>query len=188
MSERLFIAIPIHAPLLAARAAGWQRIGGLETTRLNWVDPGNWHITLFFLGDTPVSQIDPIRQQVDESFSGVNSFRTSLTKPGLFPSGRDPKVLWAGLSNLDPLLPAREELGKRLTGLGLSFDRKPLKPHLTLARTRSNSDLSALISLVNSQQTAAFDVVEISQVVLFKSTLTQKGPVYQALHTTKISG
>lgn len=51
----------------------------LNSNLLNWVNPVNWHITLFFLGNTPKSLIALLKQLTEESF--ILNFKGPVYKP-----------------------------------------------------------------------------------------------------------
>ena len=148
---------------------------------LNWTIPGNWHITLFFLGSTEVSAISLLQQLIEESFRDVKAYQTELMGVGVFPNTHNPKVLWLGLEDIQPIISAYSQLGESLQQNGFSFDQKPLKPHLTIARVKKTNHPSAFQSLLDKYQKTVFDRIEIKSVALFESISTSDGPVYRPL-------
>jgi 2'-5' RNA ligase len=180
--KRLFIGIPVGSESAARHVRSWQSDRLLNENRFGWSRPENWHITLYFLGDTEPSRVPLLNQIVDESFEGVTAFQTELTGAGVFPNFRNPKVFWLGLKSLEPVMAAYEQLGKELQENGFAFDPKPLKPHLTIARIKSIENRVVFNSLLNKFGGQSFGEVEINRVVVFESTLSPSGPVYKPLH------
>jgi len=148
---------------------------------LNWAIPQNWHITLFFLGSTEEFAVPLIQQLIEESFSKIQAYQTELRGVGVFPNTNNPKVLWLGLDDVQPIMSAYSKLGELLQQNGFSFDQKPLKPHLTIARVKRADHPSAFQSLLSKYQETVFDRVNMNKVVLFESVTTPFGPVYKPL-------
>ena len=88
-----------------------------------------------FLGDTPDERIpeicDAARRLQLPSVS-----RIACRGLGVFPARGRPNVLWAGLTNAEPLVQLAGTLDSAMTKLGWGPDRHPFNPHLTLARLK----------------------------------------------------
>jgi len=179
--KRLFIGVPIESPKSVQQVEVWKKNLHLNRNVLNWTIPQNWHITLFFLGSTEESEVPVLRQLIEESFSKIQAYQTELRGVGVFPNTNNPKVLWLGLDDLQPIMPAYSKLGEMLQQNGFSFDQKPLKPHLTIARVKKADHPSAFQSLLSKYQETVFDQVNMNKVVLFESITTSAGPVYKPL-------
>ena len=186
--KRLFIGIPIESPKSVQQVEVWTKDRHLNRNVLNWTIPGNWHITLFFLGSTEESAIPLLQQLIDESFGKILAYQAELCGVGVFPNMHNPKVLWLGLENLQPLQSAYSRLGELLQQNGFLFDQKPLKPHLTLARVKRTDHPSAFQSLLSEYQKTVFDRVDINKVVLYESIATSAGPVYKPLFEKQLIG
>ena len=107
---------------------------------------------------------------------------TSLVSLGAFPNLNRPRVLWAGLSGgVDILSLLAGKIEAAVQRLSFEPEKKRFKAHLTLGRVRDSRNLDDLTALMRS-----FEVKEtpfqFEQLVLFKSTLTPKGPIYDRLH------
>jgi len=179
--KRLFIGIPIESTKSVQQVELWKEDACLNRNVLNWTIPGNWHITLFFLGSTEESAIPLLQQLIEESFRDVKAYQTELMGVGVFPNTHNPKVLWLGLEDIQPIISAYSQLGESLQQNGFSFDQKPLKPHLTIARVKKTNHPSAFQSLLDKYQKTVFDRIEIKSVALFESISTSDGPVYKPL-------
>ena len=179
--KRLFIGVPIESPKSVQQVELWKKDAWLNRNVLNWTVPGNWHITLFFLGSTEESAVPVLQQLIEESFRDVQVYQTELRGVGVFPNTHNPKVLWLGFEDLQPIISAYSQLGESLQQNGFSFDQKPLKPHLTIARVKKTDHPSAFQSLLDKYQKTVFDRIEVDKVALFESISTTDGPVYKPL-------
>lgn len=185
MDKRLFIGIPVKSPVADEEAQKWRINRQLNQNRMSWTRPENWHITLYFLGDTPSEKVPALTSLIAESFSNVKEFATELTEVGVFPNQRNPKVLWLGLQNLSPIMDAYCQLGDLLRKNGFAFDDKPLKPHLTIARIKSIENSAAIRSIQEQYAGFVFEPVLLDRIVLFESILSSSGPLYKPLFTGK---
>ena len=181
MIARLFIGVPVESATVGQVAKTWRNDLLLNHSRMNWVKPENWHITLFFLGNQQISSIALLQRLIEESFCAVKVFSTQVIGIGVFPGQSKPKVLWIGLENLEMLMPARNMLGELLLKNGFAVDKKPLKPHLTLARMKSPGHSSYFDSFLTHNRQFSFGPVSINRIVLYESILSLNGPVYKPL-------
>jgi 2'-5' RNA ligase len=112
----------VRASILARRDA----LGPISRRR---VPDHNLHLTLLFLGNQPAERLDEI-QSVADSIS-IHSFSLVLDRFGWFSRAR---VAWLG----GEAPGAARELVARLSGamteIGLRFDQRPFRPHVTLFR------------------------------------------------------
>ena len=179
--KRLFIGIPIESETAFQFANLWSNDALLNLNLMAWTKPRNWHITLFFLGATPESQIAILEQLIGNLFHEVSQFTTQLKGVGVFAEKGKPRVLWLGLENLQPLMYACTRLGDLLRANGFLSDLKPLVPHLTLARIKSIQNKTSLELLLNEYHLFNFGTVDISRITLFESTSTTTGVMYEPL-------
>lgn len=179
--KRLFIGLPIQSETAFRLADGWRNDPLVNMNRMAWTNPATWHVTLYFLGATPESDLVLLQQLLDTTFNEVEPFSSRLSGLGVFPENGKPRILWLGLETLQPLLSAYVVLGDMLQKNGFHFDPKPLKPHLTLARIKSLTHPSSIQSLQTDFQFYHFGTVEIKRVTLFESLSTKAGVIYQPL-------
>ncbi len=88
------------------------------------------HMTLAFLGE--VNRTDAQRLSAAlRPLARLTPRELSLGRLGLFERSR---VLWAGVTPAESLQPVADAVRETITTLGLSYDRKPFKAHITVAR------------------------------------------------------
>ncbi|WP_369611663.1 RNA 2',3'-cyclic phosphodiesterase [Sulfurisphaera javensis] len=145
------------------------------------VEPYNIHITLVFIGEIPENKL----QLVKDSVSHINfhSFKIKLKGTGAFPNLSRPRVVWIGIEEgLQELRSIRGMLMKELLGKGIRpDDEKEFSPHLTIGRVKGPSNIMNLINVINEYQNVDFGEMTVNKIILFKSTLTPKGPIYDSL-------
>ena len=75
--------------------AGLRNTVGKTTVR--WVAPENIHLTLKFLGDVSPSNLDLLKQMLATEATRHRCFQVEVGKLGIFPTSRQPRVIWVGL-------------------------------------------------------------------------------------------
>jgi len=127
---RLFVAVrPPAAALAHADAA----LGPVRTAHpdLRWIPPERWHLTLAFYGEIPDGNVDGTVEMVDRRLRGHVSCALSFSGAGQFSR----RALWLGVAGEVDVL--------RATARAVTFERRPYRPHLTVARLRGGVDAAA---------------------------------------------
>jgi 2'-5' RNA ligase len=125
---RLFTAIEIPEAMRLRLSLLRAPISGAK-----WVQAEDMHITLRFAGDIDGRTADELADLLADV--SVAPFTVSIAGCGAF-GGRDPHVLWAGVTagpELDALYRANERAAR---AAGLEPDPREFRPHVTLARMR----------------------------------------------------
>ena len=146
---------------------------------IRWVKREQFHITLKFLGEVEHSVIEQVKDTL-EPVKYFEPFRVELEHIGAFPNLNSPRVLWLGGEK------GAHELG-RIAGIvndvlfedvGLERDAKKFRAHLTLARLKDTYLPEVLVRKLGDVPAVAWQCGEL---VLMRSQLTPKGPVYSQL-------
>jgi len=182
MSEmiRSFIAFDINNESVLQRFTDVQR-SLLDTgADLKLVEPKNIHITMRFLGDILPDMVDSVFEGMKKvSFS---AFDCEIHGVGVFPDPRYARVVWAGIKKgADELKNVFEQLEPNLRQLGFRADPKGFSPHLTLARVKTGRNKAELIRCILDLANYDFGVVRADCLLLKKSVLTPRGPMYATL-------
>ncbi len=124
---RLFIGLELNdearAALAAARAS-WE-----PTVRARFYEPDRYHLTLAFLGEVDPERVPLLENTMRRAV--WTPFAMEAGEPGSFPGG----ALFYGVKRPAPgLFAAREAVAEALRADGWSFDDKPFRPHITVAR------------------------------------------------------
>jgi len=168
-TARLFIAVPVSDEVrrAAARLIAELRLSGAD---YKWVEPENLHLTLRFLGATPLERIPGIEAILRRAAQRPR-FEISFGAVGAFDSWDDPRVVWLSADEGAAELAALAKL------LGASEEGRPFSAHLTIGRRRSRSGLERLRAAANRAGLQGLRQA-VEKVVLFESRLTPQGPKY----------
>ena len=133
---RLFIAAALPGAVLDALAQARPALSsGRERAnlpKLRWVHRERLHLTLKFLGSTPLARVEAIAA-LRETASETAPIALQLQGWGLFRERR-PRVVWASLAGeLERLADCAARLDARLTGQDIQPERRPFRRHLTVA-------------------------------------------------------
>ncbi|MDT7861236.1 MAG: RNA 2',3'-cyclic phosphodiesterase [Saccharolobus sp.] len=149
------------------------------------VEPYNIHITLLFLGEIRDDRLEDVK----DSMKGLNfsSFNVTLRGLGAFPNLTRPRVVWVGITEgVQQLKQIRTYIYSELLKRKIRpEDEKDFVPHLTLGRVKSYSSILNLVNLINDNINTEIGKFSVNNVILFKSTLTPKGPIYDKLFEVK---
>jgi 2'-5' RNA ligase len=184
---RAFLALPLppaYSDGLAAVRTDWER---RLRSKLAWTRPGNWHLTLKFLGDVEEASLPRLAAALGEV--RFAEFVMQGGGGGFFPPrpegrrGWRPRVLWVGLERGAAEAAAlAAAIEKALLALGFPAEERPFSAHLTLARIKwSEPDPwdEVLVDLAGRP----WPVTVAAGFTLYRSELGPGGPQYTALST-----
>ncbi len=184
-TKRLFLAIKINPePSLLQLISHFRN--SLAGDKINWARPENIHLTLKFLGETPVYRISDIEKIIVETASQNNSFTTELKGIGAFGSRYQPRVVWAGFSEPESMINLGESCLNTFHKYRFYRDRQNFIPHLTLGRIHEVRDKKRFWDLVEAEKETIFQQVKVKKLILFESILLKTGPVYNEIHFVKL--
>jgi 2'-5' RNA ligase len=175
---RLFIAIKVPQFQKLNDVYNEIKLSGAD---VKLVETDNIHITLIFIGEVPDNKVDLVKEAV--SLLQFNKFKITMKGMGAFPSITKPRVVWVGISEGFPQLrEIRSFLLKELRSRGIRpEDEKEFVPHITLGRVKGPSNLFNLANVINQHYNDYFGDFIVDKVILYKSTLTPKGPIYDEI-------
>lgn len=153
-----------------------------------WLSKDNIHLTLKFLGSTPEESIDTIQSAIDNGIAGFRKFYFSLGELGGFPSANRARVLWVGVHHgAKKLVTLSHAVDEALAPLGFEPEKKPFKPHITLARIKTPTSISDAISKAPSDLFAG-RLVNVDGVTIFQSRVRRSGAEYESLRFIPLPG
>ncbi|MCW4051269.1 MAG: RNA 2',3'-cyclic phosphodiesterase [Candidatus Bathyarchaeota archaeon] len=180
MGVRSFVAIECGNSMIIQRFSDVQR--SLSGTRadIKFVEPENIHLTLKFLGEIEQTQVDAVAEIIKETVFEPFSFKVHGV--GVFPNLRRPRTIWAGITEgVTELTSVFKVLDDKLSKLGFEKERRRFSPHLTISRVRTGRNRPQLIEELQNLVDQEFGIVHVDKIVLKKSVLTSKGPIYTTL-------
>ncbi|GIP38727.1 RNA 2',3'-cyclic phosphodiesterase [Paenibacillus sp. J31TS4] len=186
-SARLFIAVPLPDTLKEILARRCERLR--ETVPFaKWVYRDDYHITVQYLGATPLQRVDAIRAKLAEAAAAQGPFGLKLSSLGAFGKSSSPQILWTGVQGeLAPLEALYRRVVEAMIPFGYVPEERPYKPHITLARKYRGTEPfdarraeASLPPLEESEWQAA-------ELILYESRGGRE-PMYQPLARMPIGG
>jgi 2'-5' RNA ligase len=178
---RCFVAIALPAPVKTLLVRVQEALRRADAD-LKWVEEENLHLSLKFLGD-----LDPDALSRLKGLLSVEALRwpaMTLTYAGIgtFPERGEPRVVWAGCGgDLEKLAALGGAVERAAEQVGVPRERKPFVAHLTIGRVKSGRNLKRLQSAIASQRDVPLGRDEVKEFVLYQSTLTNRGPIYESI-------
>lgn len=141
------------------------------------VEDENLHITIRFLGEVNNALLGEVKENLGRlSFT---KFKIHIKGVGAFPSPSSPRVIWVGIEEGGDELRKLHESVERLIGKYGVPDERGFVPHITVARVKAKGE--ALSKILMQWRDFEFGWQDVDKVVLKKSTLTPRGPIYENL-------
>jgi 2'-5' RNA ligase len=199
-TPRLFIAVPLAE---AARAAVEALVEGVRSglvrpddgaerprkrrSDIRWVRMDGLHLTLRFLGPTPMDRVAALASVVDSAAGADGPFEVELSGGGAFPSPTRPRTLWLGITDgQDDLRRLAERVSRRLTEAGWPPETRPFRGHLTLGRSDGLPDGRLAVALLAEHAEGFQTRFEADRLVLYES-VTGGGPArYERVHEARL--
>jgi len=183
---RCFIAIECNNPEVIEGIRRVQMALDASGARLKHVEAENIHLTLKFLGEVEQERVHMVAQVVESI--NFKPFSFMVEEVGAFPSLRRPATIWAGVTEgVSDLVAVFETVDDKLSDLGFEVERRRFHPHLTISRVRGGRNRKQLIDTLMQVKDTVFGSVDVDRIVLKKSTLTPRGPIYTTLAESKHS-
>jgi 2'-5' RNA ligase len=178
-SLRAFVAFELPDEI-RERLRSEQRHLKATLPKARWTRPEGQHLTLKFLGETPVPKLHDLAGRIAETVGGLRPVTVELAGSGFFPNPRRPRVAWVG---------GRAEGGTEIaaaveaaaTTEGFEPQRRQWSLHLTQARLDRPWPRTAVEAFLEWGRTLDLAPFRCAEVVLFSSRLKPGGAVYTAL-------
>jgi RNA 2',3'-cyclic 3'-phosphodiesterase len=143
--------------------------------KARWVDPGNLHLTLRFIGEIS----EDVAADVDQALAKLRArrLRLQLAGTGIFGSER-PRSLWVGVERNPDLIALRDKIEQALTRVGLPPEPRKYAPHVTLARLQ-NPPLDKIAEFLAVHGGFRAEPLAVEAFHLIASYPTKSGSVYE---------
>ncbi|HEX3498147.1 MAG TPA: RNA 2',3'-cyclic phosphodiesterase [Stellaceae bacterium] len=167
---RLFVGIELP-PALRLRLS--LLCTGLPGAR--WVDPGNLHLTLRFIGEVD----EGMASDIDAALARIRapSFTMSLAGAGAF-GGERPRLVWIGVEDSPPLFQLQERIEAALRRAGVPPDTRRYSPHVTLARLKQ-ANLPRVQEFISANALFRAPPLAVERFTLIASYPTKSGAIYE---------
>lgn len=185
-SIRAFIAIELSAELKALLGQVAQELQKrIPEKAVRWVKPEAMHLTLVFLGNTPLSKIEPVKVAMTTAARQTLPMEMAAVGLGCFPSTRRPQNIWVGIrEQTGQMEKLKHLLDAGLEPLGFKPEDRKFSPHLTLGRVNKRtgrSDEQQVGQVIESATLGELGAMPVDRILLIKSNLQPTGPIYSPL-------
>lgn len=135
---RVFIALELPSDIKEAAVAIQRELMKSEAP-VGWVRAEGMHLTLKFLGEVLSSRLPEIEKALGQAAEGTGSLKIAVCGIDVFPSPKNPRVIWLGIQpENDRLFRLQERIDRILASLGFLREKREFRPHLTLGRVKSS--------------------------------------------------
>ncbi|MFC2162731.1 RNA 2',3'-cyclic phosphodiesterase [Candidatus Altiarchaeota archaeon] len=171
---RCFIAIEIPDEVKAGLVKVQEDLAGYG--RFKMVEYDNLHLTLKFLGEVPEDNIPHINEKLLEI--SEKSFNMEVRGIGVFPSARNPRIVWAGVrQGSAEVTRLHGIIEDKLAPLGFVKDKR-FHPHITIARVKDIDSRPGLSDFIGRCASTSFGGGRVEKIILKQSILRDTGPEY----------
>jgi 2'-5' RNA ligase len=184
---RAFIAIDLTPEIIQRlEQVSAQLRKRLEGVPVRWALVDNIHLTLKFLGDVSLANVDMLKKMLQTEVDGHHAFEISVGGLGAFPTTHRPRVVWVGVEAPAELNAIQSGVESAMARLGYAREERPFSPHLTLGRVSRNAvgrDERLIGDAIEAIKLGFLGVARVNEVHLYKSDLQPNGAVYTCLFT-----
>jgi 2'-5' RNA ligase len=184
---RAFVAIPLAEAVRERLAAVQDALRGAGAD-VKWVDPGQLHVTLKFLGDLSEAARGPLDTGLKAAASAAAPMDIAVRGLGTFPPAGAPRVVWVGLHEAgDRLAALARAVESAAADAGFPPEGRPFAAHVTLGRVKSPRNAPALRAALERERAADAGSFRADAFVIFRSDLAPRGPTYTAVERYVLS-
>ena len=182
---RSFIAVDLASGLRSEIDKTARRLSAIAP-EVKWVVPEQFHLTLKFLGDVPMTELYGMIRAAESACRGVEPFDLVLSGLGAFPNLDAPRTLWVGVNEgVEEIRALAARLDAELYALGYPKESRQFMPHLTIGRLprkeRSETTDQELRDRLAQESETFFGVCPVDAVQVYSSELSRSGPKYELL-------
>jgi 2'-5' RNA ligase len=179
LKKRLFIAIEIPEDV---RDDIYNLTAGMfkDKKYVKVVPVSNIHLTLKFLGDTDINEIDRIKSAIKGTAGQFEKFNYKISGSiNAFPEYQNARVVFVEIeSGGEQICKIYNELENNLSRIKIEREKRKFSPHITVARLKNRENLKELI---NKQEKKINRTLSCNGLTLFESQLKPEGARYIVL-------
>ncbi len=170
------VKLPVEVKTFLNR---WVQMHDAKYPFKSWVHPEDYHITLAFLGFAEGKMLERAVKQVRELFAYEKAFELTLNELGTFGPAKSPRIFWADVNSSEDLNSVQKKVYDVCVEEGFELDKKPFKPHITLARKWKIEEPfdRGKLSLLKTSEGEDFSFT-VNEIVLYETHLDQS-PKYK---------
>ena len=183
---RAFIAIEIDPDIRRGLVQLVQELKlQMPGKAVRWASVENMHLTLKFLGDVPLQQVEALKSMLHTVSLAYPKQHARVGGLSAFPSLRRPRVIVVRIEGAPVMLAMQKQIEEEANILGYLPEERGFTPHLTLGRVSQHATPQELIKIsqiISAAPVRELGVTTIQEICLFKSDLQPAGAVYTCLY------
>ena len=187
---RLFVAIPLpDAVRREIERAQAELRRALPEDCVRWTRPGQFHLTLVFLGNVEVNRVDELAASLRNACAGCPVLGLKAERIGFFPPAGFPRVVWASVRDAAGQL---QQVQAVVSGAVQPWTQEQRKEtftgHVTLGRCRvKRREAEVLSKLAASMADRVFGEWVARDIELVRSELSPNGSRYTVVATASLA-
>ncbi|WP_373087139.1 RNA 2',3'-cyclic phosphodiesterase [Sneathiella sp.] len=168
---RLFVAIALPQEIKDSISI---LRGGIPEAR--WIAAENSHVTLAFIGEVQT----PMMMDISLALGRIKhpAFHIDIEGVGVFGSNKRPRILWAGVRNIDTINLLHKKIVTAIEAVGATVDDRRFHPHITLARVHK-SPYERVRNFLIDHALFKTRTIPVTSFILFSSHLSSSAAIYQ---------
>jgi len=186
-SLRLFVAITVPDAVRKEMLHAQRELQPLAPRGVvRWTGPGQFHLTLRFLGDVASDRVAGLQESLHTVCSGAPVLQLRAEGVGFFPNARSPRVIWAGINDGGGRLAAlQKEIERAVQAFTAEPGGERFAGHVTLGRFKrpGHLEIKALTGRAETMGTRRFGDWTALEIELIRSELAPTGAHYTTLDT-----
>lgn len=188
---RAFIAIEINPEILDhIERISTELNHKMGNRAVRWVPASNIHLTLKFLGDVSLNNLDFLKDALTSEVVQYSTFNISVGGLGAFPKVRNPRIVWVGVEGPEILENLQRGIEAQTARLGYEAEKRPFSPHLTIGRISRSAkpdEIRIVSDILDSYKLGFIGISPVNQIHLIRSDLNPSGAVYTKILTAQLS-
>lgn len=141
---RSFVGIPVPETVTASLAALQRSVEDGAPGFYRWSEPDEFHLTLYFLGETPEPQLSGLIKRLQDV--KVEAFQLELGEPVILPERAVPRVLAGGLVGDVGALSRLQQVVRDICYPVADYkEMRAFRPHITFGRLKRDKPGTAKV-------------------------------------------
>ncbi len=179
---RLFVAIELPERIRTVADDLTARLRS-ELPPARWVAAANLHLTLAFLGELDEGRLPGLAAGLTPALARRAPFRLRLAGSGCFPPSGRARVAWLGFEESPEVIALAAATATALrAAVGYEPERRPFRPHLTVARCSPPWPPAAARRWSEAVDGSLGEAFRVDSVALVRSRLGSAGATYSNVH------
>jgi 2'-5' RNA ligase len=154
-----------------------------KVNRIKWVLDEQLHITVFFIGEVDNNLSNQLIYDSKIVFSSIKSFQLEFDNNLIFYHKNIPKVIGVSFKPNAEIIDIKNKTEKLLEKYNIFPENRAFVPHITFGRVKEFVSEKEFYKFINTNfiEIVKKTTYNFESYVLYKSTLTPDGPIYDEI-------